>query len=176
MKREVVLLNGWSMTRAAWEPLARALPADWALQWLWSQPEVSVVLSGMSTMQQVKENLAYANAAKPGQFTAEDHDTMKEVKSKFEAMIRVPCTGCAYCMPCPHGVNIPQNFQIYNELSIYDPTVAQATIQNMMMWGGGKDALASACKACKRCESHCPQKISISARMPEVAEAIGKYV
>jgi len=84
-------------------------PADWALQWLWDQPEVSVTLSGMSAMVQVEENVASADASGPGTLTEEELALIEQVREKYRQFCPIPCTQCRYCMPCPNGVNIPRN-------------------------------------------------------------------
>jgi predicted aldo/keto reductase-like oxidoreductase len=88
--------------------------AEWALQWLWDQPEVSVVLSGMSDMTQVEENLRAADHSLTGSFTSADQALIAEIREKYSARIAIPCTKCNYCMPCPNGLNIPANFEFFN--------------------------------------------------------------
>lgn len=117
-------------------------PVQWALDWLWDMDAVSTVLSGMSTMQQVKDNLAYANAFAAGSVTEADRRVIAEAKKTFEALIAVPCTGCAYCLPCPYGVNIPRNFTAYNDLAAYDnPSYGNASFKGFIGWEG-KEAAA----------------------------------
>ena len=150
---------------------------QWALDFLWDMEEVSLVLSGMSSMRQVEENLCYADASRPGKFTEADKKTMEKAMEAFRTHIRVPCTGCSYCMPCPYGVDIPKNFQAYNELSMYPtPDAAKATLRSLMTFGGGEEALGSSCQACGQCQTLCPQKIEISSFMPDVNETLRKYI
>jgi len=151
-------------------------PVQWALDYLWDMDAVSVVLSGMSTMRQVEENVAYANAFASGAMTNADRQVITEAKEQYEKMIAVPCTGCGYCMPCPFGVGIPDNFSAYNDLAAYDdPAVGEKGYQIMLTWQGRK-AAADSCKGCRSCEAKCPQKIEISRVMPRVAEAFAKLL
>lgn len=146
-------------------------PADWALQWVWNHPEVSVILSGMSNFEQVEENLASAHKSKAGLFSGGDFALIDKVRKEFEKRTVIPCTKCEYCMPCPQGVAIPRNFELYNDGAIYnDPGAAR---YNYKVWMKPEDR-ASACTACKECEAKCPQKIEISSWMPKVDNVIGK--
>lgn len=93
---------------------------DWALSWLWNQPEVSVVLSGMSTMDQVKQNLSIADRSGVGELTEDELRMIERARRKYGDLLAVGCTGCNYCMPCPNGVNITRVFKLYNKAEIYD--------------------------------------------------------
>jgi predicted aldo/keto reductase-like oxidoreductase len=145
-------------------------PADWALQWLWNQPEVSVVLSGMSAMEQVEQNVASAGASGPDTLTADELALVAQVRDRYQEFCPIPCTKCGYCMPCPNGVDIPRNLEIYNQGPMYEkPEHARI--------GYGfvpEDKRASACIQCRECEELCPQSISISEWMPIVHEVLGK--
>jgi predicted aldo/keto reductase-like oxidoreductase len=103
-----------------WSSATERNPADWAFQWLWNQHEVSVVLSGMNTLEIVEENLESANRSMPGSFNTDDLELINRVREKMECLNPIPCTSCEYCLPCPNGVNIPLNFEIYNRVSTYD--------------------------------------------------------
>lgn len=154
-----------------WETAAtRHTPADWALQWLWNQPEVSVILSGMSTMQQVEENLASASNSGVEKLTDEELTLIGRVREKLLELSPIPCTKCEYCLPCPNGVVIPRNFEVYNEGAIYnDHDNARNAYKNWI-----KDAdKAANCIQCQECEGKCPQKISISEWMAVVEEVLG---
>ncbi len=107
--------------------------ADWALQWVWNQPEVSLVLSGMSTIQHVEENVASAQASAIGTLTKEELGIVDQVRAKFTSLSPIPCTQCNYCMPCPTGVNIPRNFEIYNESVMYDKLDHARTAYNVWL-------------------------------------------
>jgi predicted aldo/keto reductase-like oxidoreductase len=140
-------------------------PVDWALQWLWDQSEVSVVLSGMSTMEQLTANLASAAHARSHSFQPADLKLFAELQQQYEQRAAIPCTKCNYCMPCPNGVNIPLNFEIFNESFLHeDVPGAQFKYQIFI----ADTARASLCVACHECEDRCPQKIAISDWMPRV--------
>jgi predicted aldo/keto reductase-like oxidoreductase len=144
--------------------------ADWALQWLWNQPEVSVVLSGMTAMQHVEENVASASASGIGTLTAEELALFDQVRTRYNELCPIPCTNCGYCMPCPNGVDIPRNFGAYNEGPMYDkPDAARGSYGWIP-----EDARANACIQCRECEDKCPQSIPISEWMPIVHEVLGE--
>jgi predicted aldo/keto reductase-like oxidoreductase len=155
-------------------PTQRA-PADWALQWLWNQPEVSVVLSGMSAMSHVEANVASANvAADPlsgvGTLTDAELAIVDQVRETYRTLCPIPCTQCNYCMPCPHGVDIPGNFEIYNQGPMYDkPDHARRSYGFL-----DEEKRASSCIACLECEDQCPQSIPISEWMVHVREVLGE--
>ncbi len=154
-----------------WETAAvKRTPADWALQWLWDQPEVSVILSGMSTMQQVEENIASAAASGAGTMPESEKAVIASVRQKLNELSPIPCTGCEYCLPCPNGVNIPRNFAVYNEGAMYNAhDIAAGTYKNWIP----DEAKAAQCIQCQECEEKCPQKIAISEWMPVVEEVLG---
>jgi hypothetical protein len=132
-------------------------PADWALQWVWNHPEVSVVLSGMSTMEQVEQNIASANESGPATLTGEELGLIACVRDRYQALSRIPCTDCRYCLPCPSGVNIPQVFEIYNDAMIYrDEQQAQMSYSWL-----DEDERADMCTECGECLEKCPQQIDI---------------
>ncbi|MGD2146116.1 MAG: aldo/keto reductase [Anaerolineae bacterium] len=150
-------------------PLERK-PADWALQWLWDKPEVAVVLSGMSAMNQVVENVASANVSGVGTLSEEELAIVGEVRNSYRTLCPIPCTQCGYCMPCPHGVDIPQNLEIYNQGPMYDkPDQARQSYRFL-----AEDRRASACVACRECEEQCPQSIPVSEWMVHVEEVLGQ--
>jgi len=148
----------------------RRAPADWALQWLWNQPEVSVVLSGMSTMQHVKENVASADASGPGLLTEEEMQLAAQVREKYQELCPIPCTKCGYCMPCPNGLNIPRNFEIFNHGRMYNQIEAARRAYRRL----SEEERASACVQCQQCEELCPQQIPISDWMVHVHEVLGE--
>lgn len=142
--------------------------ADWALRWLWDQPEVSVVLSGMSTMEQVEENLTIACNAEP--FIDRDKAAIAAVRGEFLSRIKVGCTGCGYCLPCPEGVNIPRNFMMYNDYFLTDNETARGHIKYVYKYLVlGADEMADRCLRCGECEGKCPQQLSIGSAMEDVA-------
>ena len=149
---------------------AERSPADWALQWIWNQPEVAVALSGMSTMEQVKANLESANTARINSLQAEELQFIDQVREKFRERTIIPCTGCGYCLPCPNGVSIPRNFGIYNNGFMYENLKGARTVYARFM---GDADRASACVQCRVCEEKCPQRIPISEWMPKVHDVLG---
>ena len=149
----------------------RRSPVDWALQWLWDKPEVSVVLSGMSTMEQVNENLASADCAQTRSLTDADLQFIAELRRQYNQRISVPCTECSYCMPCPNEVNIPRNFEFFNYALMYDDLAGARFRYQMLLTPQQR---AESCIDCKTCEEQCPQHIPISEWMPKVAALLGE--
>ncbi|WP_236610351.1 aldo/keto reductase [Methanosphaerula palustris] len=151
-------------------------PAEWALRWVWNHPEVTVVLSGMSTPEQVRQNIATADQGHPNSLSEGELRLYDLVRHEYTKRIRVPCTGCKYCMPCPSGVNIPECFAHYNAGTIFeDPGVANInyTIATGSFFGGSPSC-ASQCTECGACEEQCPQGIHIRERLKEVAMYFGR--
>jgi predicted aldo/keto reductase-like oxidoreductase len=144
---------------------------EWALQWLWDQPEVSVVLSGMSAMEQVEQNVASAAASSVNALSDEDLAVVDRARETYQGFRAIPCTQCRYCMPCPNGVDIPLNFYIYNFGKMYDKVGF-----SRMAYNGSLDeaARASACIQCRECEEICTQQIAISEWMPQVHAVLGE--
>lgn len=144
-------------------------PVDFALKWLWNQPEVSVVLSGMSNMQQVKENLVSADQSGIGILSANDLETIESARRRYEQRAVIPCTACEYCMPCPNNVDIPRNFELYNRAEMHeDLSGSQRTYRNFM----DENTRAENCIQCKVCEGKCPQGILISEWMPKIHNSL----
>lgn len=146
--------------------------ADWALQWVWNQPEVSLALSGMTTMNQLLENLASADHSGPGTLTSDDLALMEEARSKYRTLFPIPCTDCRYCMPCPNGVWIPHNLDLYNRAIVHDQ-MDQARKSYNEPRRPGQDTRAAACIQCRQCEDKCPQKIPIADWMVKIDETLG---
>ncbi len=162
---------------AIWKeaPVRRDL-SEWALRWVWNHPEVAVVLSGMSDCTQVEQNIAYAKEGLPNSLSQPELDLFEKVKLEYGKRIKVPCTGCSYCMPCPSGVSIPECFEMYNTACMFDaPDVAKFNY-NIVLGGmlTGDPGFASRCQECGECEEKCPQKIPIRDRLKEVAARFGK--
>jgi hypothetical protein len=145
-------------------------PADWALQWLWNQPEVTVVLSGMSNLQQVDANVESASHARSHSFQAADLAVITDLQQKYRERAAIPCTKCSYCMPCPNGVDIPGNFEIYNEAFLHEDIPGARFKYQIFI---PEAARASVCIACHECEDKCPQNIPISEWMPKVHALLG---
>jgi len=148
--------------REMWQSAAvRRSPADWALQWIWNHPEVSVVLSGMSTMQQVIENLDSADRADTGLLTEEELILIDRVREEYRRLVPVPCTNCKYCMPCPNGVEIADILKYYNDAVIYEnPRAPRFHYHNLP-----KDKQADNCVECFECEEKCPQGLPIAEQL-----------
>jgi predicted aldo/keto reductase-like oxidoreductase len=145
-------------------------PAEWALRWVWNHPEVHVVLSGMSTEEQVADNIKIACNAKANAFTVEELQVFERVKKVMSELIKVPCTGCGYCMPCPAGVNIPGCFSSYNEKYLLGSKLVWWKYMQTLGAMSAKPANASQCKDCGKCESHCPQHIPIRKELKTVTK------
>lgn len=139
------------------EASSQRKPADWAFQWLWNQQEVSVVLSGMSSMQQLRENLASADRSEPGSLSADELRLLEEVRDAYLARSAVPCTYCGYCVPCPNDVAIPRIFEYLNILRMFDDPAEARRLYGFL----GEDKRPPACDSCGRCEESCPQGIPI---------------
>ena len=151
-------------------------PAEWALRWVWDHPEVTVVLSGMSTPEQVRQNVALAETGKPGTLSKKELALFGKVRKELKKRIVVPCTGCRYCIPCPHGVSIPECFEMFNQGHIYD-NKEDARQHYTMFLGGFFDGVphyASCCQDCGECEEKCPQGIPIRKNLKKVAEYFGR--
>ena len=155
----------------------RHTPSEWGLRWVWNHPEVTVVLSGMSAMEQVRENLAYAEQGLPGSLSPEELAVVEKMRDTFASRVKIPCTGCRYCMLCQNGVDIPQCFEYYNQAYAYD---AQEKTTGVYLWAlngtfsGGIPGYASCCIQCGECEDKCPQGLSIREYLQDVANFFGK--
>jgi len=143
---------------------------DWALRWVWNHPEVNVVLSGMSTQEQVDDNIRIASDAEANSLSVTELAVFDKAREIIREKTKVNCTACGYCMPCPHGVDIPACFAAYNDKYLNHKGFISkfSYIQNTGAMTR-HPAYASMCKSCKLCESYCPQSIKISERMKDVA-------
>jgi len=145
-------------------------PADWALQWVWNQPEVSVVLSGMSSMQHVLENLDSADHSGAGMLSEEELNLVNETREEYRRRIPVPCTNCKYCLPCPNGVEISEIFEHYNDANIYDdPKASRFHYRNLSV-----DNQAENCVECFECEENCPQGIAVVEYLKKAHALLGE--
>ena len=141
-------------------------PAEWGLRWLYNQPEVTVVLSGMNSLEMVRANCRTADSARAGELTAADLETLEKVKRAIREKERVGCTGCRYCMPCPKGVDIPGIFRCWN--TMYTESKSGGRKQFIQTVGLTREpAFASQCIRCGKCEQHCPQRIPIREKLQE---------
>lgn len=144
--------------RRLWDTASQKhTPADWALQWVWNHPEVSVVLSGMSTMQQVEENVVNADNSGPGTLTDEDLALIAQVRDTYNELCVIPCTNCEYCLPCPNSVRIPRILEIYNESIMYNSLERAQRSYSFVK----EEERADNCAQCGECEEKCPQSIPI---------------
>ncbi|MFP4142420.1 MAG: aldo/keto reductase [Candidatus Natronoplasma sp.] len=142
-------------------------PVEWALKWLWNQPEVSLILSGMSNLEQVKENVKYASESGVGVLSEKDLELIDKAAKTYREISPVECTGCNYCVPCPNDVSIPRNFRMYNQAEIYDEFKKQKEIWDENM---KDDSKATNCVRCGECIEKCPQNLPIMDLLEEVSE------
>jgi predicted aldo/keto reductase-like oxidoreductase len=145
-------------------------PADWAFQWLWDQPEVAVVLSGMSTFEQVEGNLASAGRSGISSMAAEHQQVIRQARKTFEDLYIIPCTNCQYCQPCPNGVSIPKLFELFNS----GVAAQQMWMSHILYNKLGAEERAKSCVDCGECEEKCPQAIPISDWMPYLHQVLSE--
>lgn len=143
-------------------------PAEWGLRWVWNHPEITVVLSGMNDMENVKENIKTAETALPDSMTAEELDVITKVRDSYH--FRNNCTGCAYCMPCTAGINIPLTFSYWNKDGIEGGWMSKMyhSVMAGIATSDGKKHWASSCIGCGACEKKCPQHLPIRENMKQV--------
>ena len=141
-------------------------PVEWALRWVWNHADVSTVLSGTSTLAQTVENVKLAENGLPDTLNQEELALIDEARMAYRTMLKVDCTGCGYCMPCPSDVNIPQNFATYNDTYMFDNTLGISRVLYNTMFPPNQRA--SACTECHDCEELCPQKIEIPKFLKDV--------
>ena len=178
-------LRGGALARAAapriqaiWdEAPVRRSPAEWALRWVWNLPEVTLALSGMNEEAHIDENLRIAADALPGSLTARELEIVDRAGAAYRQSLKVGCTGCRYCMPCPSGVQIPAAFEAYNDAFLGGPKGMGTPRLRYIVGVGGyftgnAPGFASQCTSCNRCVTACPQHIAIPAHMKEIA---GKF-
>lgn len=143
-------------------------PVEWSLRYLWDYPEIAVVLSGMSEIKHVEDNVKFASGGLPDSLTERERELISRVKKIYMSKTRVNCTGCRYCMPCPSGVNIPENFKYLNNAEMFDNAEGEKALYS------GLEGQASNCTECGQCEEKCPQKIPVSQMLKEVVKLFGK--
>lgn len=144
--------------------------AGWGLRWLWDQPGVTVVLSGMNSLEMIRDNVAQAAEAYPGCMPPEEHAFVENLRDDLQASMRVGCTGCGYCQPCPAGVDIPGVFASYNRAATEG---RHAKIQYLLTTGlRRKGTGASQCVGCGKCEQHCPQHLPIRKLLKDAAKEL----
>jgi len=153
----------------------RSLP-EWALRWVWNHPEVTVVLSGMSSSEQVVQDVAYAESGLPNSLSEEELGLFKEAETEYKKRIKVPCTGCRYCSPCSSNVSIPECFEMFNQGCMFDAPDVASINYNIVLGGmlTGNPGFASQCQECGECEEKCPQGIPIREYLKKVAKYFGR--
>lgn len=155
--------------QAVWDEASiRRTPAEWALRWVWDRPEVTVVLSGMNEEAHIEENLRIASEAHPGALTAAEMTLIGRVRDTYRRLMHADCTGCQYCMPCPHGVDIPSCFEMFNNLHMFGDQ--RSRFCYLFRIGGAAEvpSLASRCERCGVCETKCPQHLPIPDLLQDV--------
>src|SRR5512139_97224 len=152
--------------QAVWDSAAeKRTPAEWALRWVWNHPEVSTALSGVSAREQIEENLRIAAKGEPNSLTPVELELIDRVTRTYREMVKVDCTGCAYCVPCPNGVDIPLNFSLYNDTFMFkDSDIAYMIYTHFT----ALEQRASNCAECGECEEHCPQHLEIREELKRV--------
>lgn len=146
-------------------------PAEWAFRWLWNQEKVTCVLSGMNSMEMLEENIKNANNARAGEFGPEEEEMLQKVAAAINARMKVGCTGCGYCLPCPKHVDIPGVFSAYNRR--YIDGYISGMREYIMCTTLRKDSTsASNCIGCGACEKHCPQEIAIREELKNVRKTL----
>jgi predicted aldo/keto reductase-like oxidoreductase len=159
-------VKGPDAVTAMWARAAeRRLPADWALRWVWNHPEVIMALSGMNAPEQLEENLASAETARAHDLSPQELSLVGEVRDFFRARMKVNCTTCGYCLPCPSGVAIPDVLSNYNSSAMFDARKTASAIYKFWVMAGGHGA--DQCAHCGECEPRCPQNIPIQDMLEE---------
>lgn len=155
--------------QALWDSApVRHTPADWALQWVWNQPEVSLLLSGMSTFEQVVQNVESAGRSGVGTLGEDELALIGRVREQYRALSAIPCTKCEYCLPCPNGVKIPTIFEVYNELVMYGDEGRARWFYSTL----DEAQRANNCIECGECLEKCPQGIDIPEWLKKVHAAL----
>lgn len=146
--------------------------AEWALKWIWNHPEVTVILSGMSTEEQIADNIRMASIIEANSLSEEELCIFEKVKKIMREKTKIPCTACGYCMPCPAGVDIPGCFSCYNDKYLMNDKSVRWRYMQTLGAISAKPANASQCKDCGKCESHCPQNIAIREELKNVSKEL----
>ncbi len=150
-------------------------PAEWALRWIWDYPEVTVVLSGMNKESHIAKNLAIAEDAMPDSLTESERDIVERAAHKYRKLMKVGCTGCGYCMPCPMSVMIPDIFEMYNKMHM-SGNEAEAKLMYAARLSGQfssrEPEYVSQCVECGQCVDKCPQQLEIPQFLASAAEQL----
>jgi predicted aldo/keto reductase-like oxidoreductase len=152
-------------------PEKRSL-VEWCFRWLYNMSEVSIILSGTGTMEQLKDNLRIFEESKPNSMSEKDMELIHSIQNMYAAKMGVSCTGCKYCMPCPQGIHIPEIFQMYNQYQFFNKPEGDSILykRNMVELGIGADQ----CINCGNCKEHCPQQLDIPELMKKVHQELMK--
>jgi predicted aldo/keto reductase-like oxidoreductase len=155
----------WARSGKPWSP------AEWAWRWIWHHAEVVTALSGMTTGEQLRENLAIADTAAPGAMSAIELAIIADVRRHYLDRMKVPCTTCGYCVPCPSGVSIPDVLAMYNTTAMFDAREATSRLYKAILVSRG--LAADACVECGECEPRCPQDIPIPEALKNAHKLLG---
>ncbi len=153
----------------------RRTPVEWALRWIWNHPEVCVVLSGMNEDAHIRENIRIADEALPDSLSQQECALIDQAAATYNELMKVDCTGCGYCLPCPEGVMIPAIFEVYNKMHLFGNEEEAKFIYAIRMCGiisGTKQGFASECVQCGECLEKCPQSIPIPDILADVVEQL----
>jgi predicted aldo/keto reductase-like oxidoreductase len=145
--------------------------AEWAFRWLWNQPEVTTVLSGMNSLEVLQENCRVASEVQAQAFGDEEFAFIEQIKGEINHSMKVGCTGCGYCMPCPAGVDIPGTFSAYNTIYSQNKKTARKSYMQCTIFRHDPSS-ASLCVACGKCEQHCPQNIAIRKELKDASREL----
>jgi predicted aldo/keto reductase-like oxidoreductase len=158
--------------QALWDsaPVQRS-PVEWAMRWVWSHKEVSTTLTGSSTLAQLSDHTKMLQQPTIDSLSAEEMSLFGRVRAEYEKKLKVDCTGCGYCMPCPNGVDIPRNFQIYNDNFLFTGAEFNSVFYNRFL---NPEQRASGCFECLICLEKCPQKIDIPEELKKVHKLFGE--
>jgi predicted aldo/keto reductase-like oxidoreductase len=163
------LANPPPPVRRVWDTAGpQVAPVDLALRWVWNQPEVSLVLSGMSTLDQVRQNVASTGRSGVGRLTPMESELLTRVRDEYQRLSPIPCTNCGYCLPCPSGVNIPLNFELYNQATVFQGS-SRLLCRNLYL-NLPEAERAAACEQCRTCEDRCPQQLAVADLLGRVGE------
>lgn len=143
-------------------PKKRTL-AEWGLRWVWNHPEVSTVVSDMSSMEQVVENVALADSAEADSLTVQEEVLISQVREAYRKLSPIPCTSCRACMPCPEGIDVPRIFELYNDAIMYDDIETARSIYRMEQHN------IDSCTECGVCEDACGKEIAIVDWLKEIS-------
>lgn len=146
-------------------------PAQWAFRWLWNQKEITCVLSGMNSMEMLEDNILTASTTEAGELGSEEEAMLQSIVAAINAKMKVGCTGCGYCMPCPKQVDIPGTFSAYNRR--YSEGKFWGLVDYAMSTAIRKNSTAASnCIGCGKCEQHCPQNIAIREKLKEATKEL----